>query len=302
MRERLVELVPNLSEGRDLARITELLDRLGALADCLVLDRHTDPDHHRTVVTLAADPGAVPAVAKACWGWAAEAIDLRAHRGVHPRIGAVDVFPIIPLRGVDLSRCADLSREVADRVAGTFQVPVYLYAESAATPARRSVGRLRRGEFEGLGERLRDPAWRPDAGPARPHPRLGASMVGARFFLLAFNVVLDTSDLAAAGAVARRVRESGGGLPGLMAIARRLAGPGITQVCCNLTDFRVTSLQAAHAAVAAAARARGIGVGETEIVGLLPEAAVFPDATAVLGLARPVEEKILERRLAAAGW
>ena len=292
-----LETVPNVSDGRR----AELLDRLAATASACrgvtLLDASRDPDHHRSVLTLAGDRGALVEALLAVFEIVVAEIDLRRHRGVHPRIGAVDVVPFVPLAGTPMAEAVAAARELGRRVAERFGVPVLLYEEAATAPHRRRLADLRRGGFEALGQRLADPRWRPDFGPPRPHPSAGAAAVGARFFLVAANAVLDTDDLALARDVARAVRESGGGLPAVRALGVPLPSRRRVQVSMNLVDYRRTPPAAAFAAVEREAAARGARVVERELVGLVPEAALAGDDPGSRALAALWADRVLEARL-----
>lgn len=294
----LLEAVPNVSEGRR----REVLDRLiasAAAGGAHLLHVTSDPDHNRSVLTLAGAAEPLRAALLALFETAVAEIDLRTQRGVHPRVGAVDVVPVVPLAGATMSDAVSCAAALGAEIARRFQVPVWLYEAAATAPARRALPDVRRGGFERLAQRLAKPEWRPDFGPARPHPSAGAAIVGARFFLVAYNVVLESADPALARAVARAVRASSGGLPALRAIGVPLPSRGLVQVSMNLLDYRVTSIATAFAAVAAAAAALGAAVRESELIGLAPRAALPAAPEAVLLALRP--EQILEDRLAAAG-
>jgi glutamate formiminotransferase / 5-formyltetrahydrofolate cyclo-ligase len=269
-----LECVPNLSEGRR-PQVVARLAAAAAAPGVRLLDVSSDPDHNRTVLTLAGEPEALIAGLLQLYAAALAGIDLRRHEGVHPRIGAVDVVPFVPLGDTPMALAVTTARRLARQVARRFDLPVYLYEEAAARPARRSLALIRRGGFEGLANKLADPAWDPDHGPARPHPSAGATVIGARFFLIACNAILDTADLAIARAVAGAVRESGGGLPAVRALGFYLASRGRAQVSMNLVDFRRTSLHHALERVREEAAARGARVLANELVGLLPAAAAL---------------------------
>jgi glutamate formiminotransferase len=209
---------------------------------------------------------------------------MRAHHGIHPRLGALDVLPFVPLRDLTMAEAARVARVVAERLATDHALPVYLYGAAATAPERRSLLAVRAGQYEGLPTRLADPSWRPDYGPARFDPRLGAVLVGARDVLVAYNVWLDRDDAAAARAIARAVRESSGGLPALQAMGARLERRGIAQVAMNLLDYRVTSLPQAFDAVRTEAARRGVGVRRGELVGLAPRAAFAGRSPESVGL------------------
>jgi glutamate formiminotransferase len=290
-----LEAVPNLSEGRR----PEVVARLAAAASSgpgvRLLDLSSDPDHHRSVLTLAGEPEGLHQGLLALYEAALAEIDLTRHQGVHPRIGAVDVAPFVPLGDTPMEAAVAAANRLAPAVARRFGLPVYLYERAARRPERTFLADIRRGGFEGLAARLADPAWAPDFGPARPHPTAGATVIGARFFLIAFNAVLATPDVAIARAIAAQVRESGGGLPAVRAMGVHLASRGLAQVSMNLVDYRRTPILAALRRVEEEAAARGTGVIETEVIGLIPEAAVRGVSAADLRL--PGEIPILEDRL-----
>jgi glutamate formiminotransferase len=294
----MVESVPNVSEGRRPEVIDRLVAAVAQVEGVRLLDHSADPSHNRSVFTLAGSPAAVEQALLRLATVAIETIDLRLHRGVHPRIGALDVVPFIPLEGSTLAECVELSRRFGRTLAETFRLPVFLYEYSSSSPERRRLETIRRGEFEGLAMKMREPGWAPDFGPDLPHPTAGATVVGARMPLIAFNVNLASTDLAVAKQVAAAVRESSGGLPAVKALGLRLDHRGIVQVSMNLTDFRVTPVQTAFEAVRSAARARGVDVLESELIGLIPAAALEGTSARALQLHAFDESQILERRLA----
>lgn len=291
-----LECVPNLSEGRR----PEVVARLAAAAAApgvRLLDVSSDPDHNRTVLTLAGEPEALVAGTLALYAAALEAIDLRCHSGVHPRIGAVDVVPFVPLGETPMAAAVAAARRLGAEVGRRFGLPVYLYEEAAQRAERRPLAAIRRGGFERFAAKLRDPAWAPDHGPAVLHPSGGATAIGARFFLIACNAILDTADVAVARAVAAAVRESGGGLPAVRALGFYLPSRGRAQVSMNLVDYRRTSLGQALDRVALEAAARGARVVETELIGLLPRQAALDAVRERLRLPRFGAEQLLEERL-----
>ena len=324
MTDPLLECVPNISEGRRPEVLARLADAVRS-GPASLLDLSSDRDHDRTVVTLAGTPDELVSTLLDLFEVAVAEIDLSArhaaHRGegdappgVHPCMGAVDVVPFVPLGSAPMALAVATAERLGERVAERFDLPVYLYEEAARRPERRNLADVRRGGFEGLAARCANPSHplgRPDLGPARPHPTAGAVAIGARGFLVAFNVVLASDDLEAAREIARAVRESGGGLPSVKAMGVRLASRpeerGRVQVSLNLTDpARVSPTEAARA-VRREAAARGIGVAEHELVGLMPEAAAArclddPALVRDLGLdTAPERRPTVEHRLAAAG-
>jgi glutamate formiminotransferase len=293
----MIESVPNVSEGRRPEVIDRLVASVSQVDGVWLLDHSADPSHNRSVFTLAGEPAAVRRALMRLSAVAIGSIDLRTHRGVHPRLGAVDVVPFIPLDGATLDDCVSVSRQFAKDFAQTFGVPVFLYEYSATIPERRRLEQIRRGEFEGLTAKMQQPGWLPDFGPSTPHTTAGATVVGARMPLIAFNVNLASSDLDVARAVAKAVRESSGGLPSVKALAVRLEHLGIVQVSMNLTDFTVTPVQVAFDAVRSAARVYGVEVLESELIGLIPAAALQGTSADALLLRRFDESQILERRI-----
>lgn len=297
----ILECVPNISEGRDAPVIAACVAAVEA-AGVPVLDLHTDPDHHRSVLTFAGAPDRVVAAAHALAATAIERIDLGRHTGVHPRIGAIDVVPFVPIAGLSIDEAAAMARAFGAALARRWQLPVFLYEAAAPAPTRARLEAIRRGGLAGLAQRMAsDPAWQPDYGPAHPHPTAGATVTGARVPLIAFNVNLATDRLEAARAIAALVRERSGGLPAVKALGLPLAGRGLVQVSMNLVDYRITSIRTAFDRILAEAQARGIDVVESELVGLAP-AAALDDATAAHVRLRDYDAtRILEHHLAARG-
>ena len=266
----MLEAVPNVSEGRDRPLIQALGDAVQA-AGARLLDVHADVDHHRSVFTYLGAPDVIERATLALGRLAAERIDMRRHQGVHPRVGALDVVPFIPLAARPMEEAVNSARRVGRAFAETTGVPVFFYAEATEKPGRRELPIVRWGGFEGLAARLKDPAWRPDCGAPVPHETAGVTVVGARGPLVAFNAMLDTPDVAIARAIAAAIRESArGGLPAVRAIGVPLASRGIAQVAMNLLDYRITSPAAVAARVEREARARGAGVTAWELVGCAP--------------------------------
>ncbi len=293
----LLECVPNFSEGRRSEVVESIVSQIATVAVVVVLDVEMDASHNRSVVTMAGPPAAVLEAAFRAVCEAARLIDMDAHHGQHPRIGAADVVPLVPLRGLTMSECAGMARDLGRRIGVELQIPVYLYGEASLRSERRELPALRRGEYEGLRDEILWNAERkPDFGPARLG-RAGATAVGARWPLIAFNVNLASRDLHAARAIAREVRESNGGLPAVRAMGVDLPDLGAVQVSMNLTDFSRTSMLDAFGAVKAAAARRGLEVLHSELVGLVPRHALPEDAESVLKLAGFSANQILEQRL-----
>jgi glutamate formiminotransferase len=293
----LIECVPNVSEGRRPAVLADLASAVTSVPGVRLLDYSGDPSHNRSVFTMAGGRQAIFDAVLALYERAVTEIDLRVHRGEHPRLGAVDVVPFVPLSGATMDACVRLAEAVGDAVAARFGIPVYLYEAAARNPARRRLEDIRRGGFEGLAARMERPDWIPDFGPARPHPTAGASVIGARRLLIAYNVNLATRDLDIARQIAAAIRERQGGLPGVKALGLRLPDRGIVQVSMNLTDHERTSMKAAYDAVAREAAARHVEVLESELIGLAPLAALGGAAPEDLKLRNFTEDMILERRL-----
>jgi glutamate formiminotransferase len=293
----LLECVPNVSEGRRADVVNAIAGAVSAVPGVRLLDRSSDPAHNRSVLTMAGTAAAIQEAVLALFDAVLGRIDLRHHSGGHPRLGAVDVVPFIPLGGTTIAECVELARETGAQVASRFQLPVFLYEEAASAPARRNLADIRRGEFEGLAAKMALPEWAPDYGPPHPHPSAGATVIGARAPLIAFNVNLATDRLEIAKAIAAAVRFSSGGLPFVKALGIALPDRGIVQVSMNLTNFAKTSMLRAFEAVRDEATRRGTTVLESEIVGLVPEAALPPVPRQTLRLAGFRTEQVLEHRL-----
>lgn len=297
----LIECVPNFSEGRDPAVIEALLAAVTSVPRVWLLHHTADPDHHRSVLTFAGPPDAVGEAALRAVTVATERIDLRRHEGVHPRIGATDVVPFVPIHDDGMAECLRVARWVSQEVGTRLGIPVFLYEEAASNPARQQLESVRLGGLRGLASRMEsDPAWVPDFGPPRLHHTAGALVVGARRPLIAFNANLKTNDLSIAKAIAKSIRQSSGGLPCLKAIGVELASRGIVQVAMNLTDYRVTPMHRAFQAVQAEAVKFGVEVAGSELIGLAPQAALNQTAVAALQLERLDPDQVLETRIAAA--
>ena len=296
MSDVLIECVPNFSEGANLHKVASIVSAM-QLDGVSLLDWSLDADHNRSVVTIAGPPAAVVEAAIRAAGRAAELIDLTSQAGVHPRIGAADVIPFVPVRGISLEQCALLARQAGTEIWNRYGVPVYFYEAAAARPDRALLEDVRRGQFEGLRDAVRkEVARRPDVGGPDLHPTAGASAVGARRFLIAWNVFLDKPDVALARALAREVRDSGGGLKGVKALGALVRGRA--QISMNLTDFRVTSPAAVFADLKRRVEGRGARIVEGELIGLIPEAAVEQNSEWVRQLEDfSSETKVLERRM-----
>jgi glutamate formiminotransferase / 5-formyltetrahydrofolate cyclo-ligase len=286
-----------VSEGRDLRAVEALADAVRDVPRARLADVHADPDHHRSVFTFLGAPQAVEEAALVLAAAVFARVDMRAHRGIHPRMGALDVLPFVPLRDLAMADAVTVARRVGERLGREYGLPVYFYGAAATRPERLAVRDIRRGEYEGLAPKLADPAWRPDCGPATFNPRAGASAVGARDVLVAYNVWLDSTDLGAATAIARVVRESSGGLACVQALGLPLGRRGLVQVSMNLLDYRRTSIARAYDAVTAEAVRRGITIRRAELVGLAPRAAFEGRAPETLGLPDLADTKYLDTYL-----
>jgi glutamate formiminotransferase len=293
----IVEAVPNLSEGQR----TEVMERLAAAADgaagAWLLHRTSDIDHGRTVLTVAGDRPGVRSSMEAVVAAAIEWIDLRRHQGAHPRIGAVDVVPFVPLEGSSMATTVELARAFAATVAERHDLPVYLYAEAATNAARRVLADIRRPGSQDLATWMATPEGRPDYGPRRPHPSAGATVVGARPVLIAWNIQLETADVRLAKRIAGRIRERGGGLPGVQALGFYLAAEGIAQVSMNVLDHVRTPLWMIWERVTDQAKAEGVAIRDSELIGLVPRHALMEVADHV-GIRAPEEARLL----AASTW
>jgi glutamate formiminotransferase len=300
--ERLMECVPNFSEGRDVAKLDSLAATMSAVPGVWVLDRHTDADHNRAVITLAGKPEAIAEAAVRGVGQAAQLLDLTQHMGVHPRLGATDVLPFVPLEGCTMADCVAVAHRVGHDIWRRFRIPVYFYEAAALRPERTNLENVRKGQFEGLtsAELEHDPERAPDVGEPKLHRTAGAVAVGARKFLIAFNINLDTQDLSVAQKIARAVRASNGGLPHLKAIGVDLKSRGLAQVSMNLTDFEQTPLDRVYRAVESEAERHGCKIAGSEIVGLVPQQAIEMIGGFDLHLERFTGAQILENRLAEA--
>lgn len=299
----MIECVPNFSEGRSPAVIERLTRSLKRIKGVILLDRHVDADHHRSVLTFAGTAEAVGQAAFSAVEAAKELISLVKHSGEHPRVGAADVVPFVPLHDSRIEECIQLANAVGERIGKELDVPVFLYEEASSRSHRKYLEQIRRGGLEGLTTRMQsDPQWIPDFGPSVPHPTAGVVVVGAREPLIAFNVLLDTPNISVAQDIAKTIRTSGGGLPSLKALGIYLAARGRVQVSMNLTNFRETSLQGAFEAVKREATQRGVNILESELVGLVPQEALERVDVASLQCANLGPDQVIENRLAQELW
>jgi glutamate formiminotransferase / 5-formyltetrahydrofolate cyclo-ligase len=294
----VIECVPNISEGRRADVISAIADSLRAVPGLRVLGVQSDPAHNRSVFTLAGDEQALAIGIPTLFEKALATIDLRTHAGEHPRMGAVDVVPFIPIEGVTMEACIALAKAVAADVAARFQVPIFLYEEASSNAARKNLEDIRRGEFEGLAAKMALPQWAPDYGPSAPHPSAGASVIGARMPLIAYNINLATDRLDVAKKIAQAVRMSSGGLRFVKAMGIPLEDRGIVQVSMNLTNYEKTPIFRVFDLVKREAARYGVQVLESEIVGLVPSAALTHTAEYFLQLEGFSADQILEKKLA----
>ncbi len=294
----VIECVPNFSEGRNPGHVAALEAAISSVPESLVLDRTSDPDHNRTVITFAGPADAVIESALRGAAKAVELIDLNHQRGVHPRLGALDVLPFIPLSGASLPDCVEIAHKAGNRIWRELGVPVYFYEAAALRPDRVKLEDVRRSQFEGLRESaLLDESKRPDIGGPGLHPTAGAVIVGARKLLIAFNVNLKTTDLQIANSIAKRIRASSGGFPAVKALGLPLASRGLVQVSTNLTDYERTPVHAVYAEIARLAAEHGIAIEESELIGLVPRKAVEMTAAAGLKLPNFDSRSVIENRM-----
>ena len=293
----IIESIPNVSEGRRADVVEEMAQAIRATAGVRLLDYSSDQSHNRSVFTLAGDGPALKAATLALFEVATRTIDLRQHRGEHPRLGAVDVVPFVPIEGATMNDCVALAKEVGTAVATRFGVPVYLYEEASTDPARKNLEDIRRGEFEGLAAKMATPGWIPDFGPAQPHPSAGAAVVGARMPLIAYNINLNTNRVDVAKKIAAAIRHSSGGLRYVKAMGIPLDDRGIAQVSMNLTNYEKTPIFRVFEMVKREAERYGVAILESEIVGLVPAAALTRAAEFYLQLDGFGDDQILEKKL-----
>ncbi len=294
----IVECVPNFSEGRRTEVVDAIAAAIASVPGVKLLDREMDANHNRSVITFIGGRRAVAEAAFLGAKKAVELIDMNVHRGEHPRIGALDVLPFVPIAGVTMDDCVVLAREVGKRIADELGVPVYLYEAAATRPDRKALPNLRKGEYEGLKVEIEtNPDRRPDFGPPRLHPTAGATIVGARPVLIAWNVNLGTTDVRVARRIARSIRESSGGLPAVRAKGFDLSDRGLVQVSMNMVDYRKTGLVEAFEAIRRHAEKEGVAIVESEVVGLVPLDAILPAAAAYFKLRDFKRGQILETRL-----
>lgn len=295
---RLIQCVPNFSEGRDKEKLEKILDEVRGLEDVKLLDYSMDKDHNRSVVTFIGEPEAVVEAAfKACKK-AAELIDLQNHTGEHPRMGATDVIPLIPISDIDMDECVELSKELGKRIGDELGISVYLYEKSASTSERENLAKVRKGQYEAMADKLKSEGWEPDFGPIELNKRAGVTAVGARMPLVAFNINLDTSDISIAKKIAKVIRASGGGYAFTKALGIEITERNIAQVSMNMVDYSKSSLFRVFDTVEREARRYGVNVIGSEIIGLVPMNALIDVADYYLRLEDFDYSQILEKRMA----
>ena len=294
---KIMECVPNFSEGRDLQKIDKIVAPFRGKQGVKLLDYSNDEDHNRLVVTVVGEPEPLRDAVLEAIGVAVELIDLNHHQGQHPRIGAVDVVPFIPIRNVTMEEAVALSKEVGKEVAKRYNLPVFLYEKSASAPHRENLAAVRKGEFEGMAEKIKQPEWHPDFGLAERHPTAGTVAIGARMPLVAYNINLNTPSLEIAHDIAKKIRFIGGGLRYCKAMGVELKDRGITQVSINMTDYTRTALYRAFELVRVEARRYGVSIVGSEIIGLVPMEALIDTASYYLGLENFSMEQVLEARM-----
>ena len=294
---KLIECVPNFSEGRDLDKIEKIVNPFRGKDGVKLLDYKRDEDHNRVVVTVVGEPQGVKNAVLEAMGIAIELIDMTKHQGQHPRMGAIDVVPFIPIKNVSMTEAVELAREVAKEASERYGLPIFMYEKAATDPQRENLANIRKGEFEGMAEKIRLPEWKPDYGQAAIHPTAGATVVGARMPLVAFNVNLNTNCMDIANKIAKNVRFLNGGLRYCKAIGIELKDRGIVQISMNMTDYTKTALYRAFELVRIEAVRYGVSIVGSEVIGLLPMEALIDTAVYYLGIEDFSMEQILENRL-----
>jgi len=295
--DKLVECVPNFSEGRDKVKMERIVDCFRGVEGVKLLDYSNDVSHNRMVVTAIGSPESMKKAVVNAIGVATHEIDLNQHHGEHPRMGSADVVPFIPIRNMSMAEAIMLAKDVAAEVSQAYDLPVYLYENAACATHRENLSDVRKGQFEGLEDKMQDSLWKPDYGPSKPHPTAGATIIGARNFLIAWNVNLNTDNLDIAKAIARKIRFSNGGFPCVKALGIYLADKGQAQVSINLTDFTQTSMQQVFDCIREEAATRGVSIEYSEVIGMLPKAALEGTTVQNLQIKDFGSDRILENRL-----
>lgn len=295
--KQIIQCVPNFSEGRNLENIEKIVSHFRAKQGVKLLDYSNDEDHNRLVVTLVGEPQPLADAVVEAIGTAISLIDLNNHKGQHPRMGAVDVVPFIPIKNVTMDEAIELSKSVGARVAELYNLPVFLYEKSASASHRENLAAVRKGEFEGMAEKIKLPEWKPDFGPAERHATAGSVAIGARMPLVAYNINLSTNDLDIATKIAKNIRYINGGLRFVKAMGVELKDRNITQVSINMTDYSKTALYRAFELTRIEARRYGVSIVGSEIIGLVPMEALIDTAAYYLGLEGFSMEQVLEARI-----
>jgi len=295
--KKIIECVPNFSEGRNPANIEKIVAPFRGKKDVKLLDYQTDEDHNRMVVTVVGEPQGLKTAVIEAVGCAIDVIDMRTHQGQHPRMGATDVVPFIPIKNVSIEEAIAFSKEIAEEVAKKYSLPIFLYEKSASRPERQNLAHIRKGQFEAMAEKIKQPQWKPDFGPQKIHSSAGVTAMGARMPLVAYNVNLDSSNMEIADEIARKVRHISGGLRYCKGIGIELKDRGVVQVSMNMTDYTRTALYRAFELIKIEARRYGVNVIGSEIVGLVPMEALIDTAAYYLRLEDFSMEQVLETRI-----
>ncbi len=295
--KKILECVPNYSEGRDLKKIEKIVEPFRGKDGVKLLDYQNDEDHNRSVVTVVGEPEALKNAVVESMGVAVELIDMRTHEGQHPRMGAIDVVPFIPVKNVSVDEAVEISKATAKLAADAYSLPIFLYEQSATRPERQNLASVRKGQYEAMAEKLKKPEWTPDFGPAQVHPSAGVTAMGARMPLVAFNVNLDTDRLDIADQIAKKVRHISGGLRYCKGIGIELKDRGIVQVSMNMTDYTRTALYRVVELIKIEARRYGVNVVGSEIIGLVPMEALIDSAVYYLGVEDFSMSQVLEYRI-----
>ncbi|MBF0499186.1 MAG: glutamate formimidoyltransferase [Candidatus Riflebacteria bacterium] len=293
----IIECIINISEGRNKENVEYVVEAIKHTASCFLLDYSSDSDHNRTVITFIGNRPGMKAAIRELYKRAIEKIDLCIHKGEHPRMGAVDVVPFVPIRGITMEETVAFSREVASMINESFKVPIYLYEESQPAADRKNLANIRKGEFEGLAEKMKKPEWHPDFGEAVPHKTAGASVVGARMPLIAFNVNLATPDMKIANAIAKNIRGSSGGLAFVKAMGVELKERGIVQISMNMVNYKKSPLFRVFEMIKNEAERYGVSVIGSEIIGLVPQDAFFETAEHYLRCENYAPTCVLENKI-----
>jgi glutamate formiminotransferase len=295
--KKIIECVPNFSEGRDPQKVEKIVEPFRAQKGVKLLDYQTDENHNRMVVTVVGEPAALKKAVIEAMGRAIDVIDMRTHQGQHPRMGATDVVPFIPIKNISMEAAAEFSKDVANAVAKKYSLPIFLYEKSASRPDRQNLANIRKGQFEGMADKIKLPEWKPDCGPQKIHPSAGVTAMGARMPLVAYNVNLDSNNIEIANEIAKRVRHISGGLRYCKGIGIELKDRGVVQVSMNMTDYTKTALYRAFELIKVEARRYGVNVIGSEIVGLVPMEALMDTAAYYLRLENFSVNQVLEARI-----